>query len=153
MSWACQAAQHDADHGEAEEGGDGSGVALEVAGQAAVAADPGKGALDDPAFGQDDEAMGIAALDDLQGPGTGLGDQLGHLWSLVSGIGKNAFDERKGSPRRTQQLARPVAILQVGRVYGDAQQEAQRVDQDVALAAGDFLARIKALRVERRAPF
>ena len=30
------------------------------------------------------------------------------------------------------------------------QQEAQRVDEDVALAAGDFLARIKALRVERR---
>jgi len=51
MSWADQSAQHDADHREAEEGDDGSVVALEVAGQAAVAADPGKGALDDPAFG------------------------------------------------------------------------------------------------------
>ena len=68
MVWSGQATQHDADHGEAEEGGDGSGVALEVAGQAAVAADPGEGALDDPALGQDDEAMCIAALDDLQGP-------------------------------------------------------------------------------------
>jgi hypothetical protein len=38
-------------------------------------------------------------------------------------------------------------------VDDDAQQEAQRIDQDVALAAGDFLARIKALRVERGAPF
>jgi hypothetical protein len=35
----------------------------------------------------------------------------------------------------------------------DAQQEAERVDEDVALAARDPLARIKALRVERRAPF
>lgn len=51
MAWSGQAAQHDADHGEAEEGGDGSRVTLEVAGQAAVAADPGKGALDDPALG------------------------------------------------------------------------------------------------------
>ena len=51
MVCSDQATQHDADHGEAEEGSDGSGVALEIAGQAAVAADPGKGALDDPALG------------------------------------------------------------------------------------------------------
>ena len=148
-----QSSQHDADHSEAEEGGDGSGVALEVAGQAAVAADPGEGALDDPALGQDDEAMGIAALDDLQGPGAGLGDDVGHFGSLIAGVGKDAFDERKGSPRGAQQVARAIAVLKIGRVDGDAQQEAQRIDQDVALAAGDFLARIKALRVERRAPF
>ena len=153
MVWSGQATQHDADHGEAEEGGDGSGVALEVAGQSAVAADPGKGALDDPAFGQDDKAMGVAALDDLQGPSAGLGDNLRHLRPLITGVGEDAFDEREGSPRGAQQVARTVAVLQVGRVYGDAQQEAQRVDQDVALATGDFLARIKALRVERRAPF
>ncbi len=61
MAWAGQAAQHDADHGEAEEG-DGSRVTLEVAGQAAVATDSGKGALDDPALGQDDEAMGMLRL-------------------------------------------------------------------------------------------
>ena len=66
MVWSGQATQHDADHGEAEEGGDGFGVALEVAGQAAVAADPGKGALDDPSLGQHDEAMSIASFDDLE---------------------------------------------------------------------------------------
>src|SRR5580692_5154984 len=129
MVWPGQATQHDADHGEAEEGGDGSGIALEVAGEAAVAADPGKGALDDPAFGQDDEAMGIAALDDLQSPRTGLGNNLGHLWPLVAGVGKDAFDEREGSPRGAQQLARAIAILHVGRVDGDAQEEAQRIDR------------------------
>ena len=153
MAWAGQAAQHDADHGEAEEGGDGSSVTLEVAGQATVAADPGKGALDDPSLGQDDEAMGIAALNDLQGPAAGLGDELGHLWPLIPGIGKDAFDERKGSPRRAQQVARTIAILHVGRVDGDAQQEAKRIDEDVALATSDLLARIEALRVERGAPF
>ena len=153
MVWSGQSTEHDADHSEAKEGGDGSRVALEVAGQAAVAADPGKGALDDPALGQDDEAMGIAALDDLQGPRAGFGDNLGHLRPLIAGVGKDAFDERKGSPRGAQDLARAIAILHVGGVDRDAQQEAQRIDQDVALAAGDVLARIKALRVERRAPF
>ena len=153
MGWSGQAAQHDADHGEAEEGRDGSGVALEVAGQAAVPADPGKSTLDDPSLGQDDEAMGIAALDDLQAPEAGLGDDFGHLRPLVAGVGKDAFDERKGSPRRAQQVTRAVAILQIGRVYGDAQQEAKRIDEDVPLAAGDLLAGIEALRIERGAPF
>jgi hypothetical protein len=38
-------------------------------------------------------------------------------------------------------------------VDDDVHQEAERVDEDVALAARDLLARIVALRVERRAPF
>lgn len=153
MGWSGQAAQHDADHGEAEEGGDGSGVPLEVAGQAAVAADPGKSTLDDPSLGQDEEAMGIAALDDLQAPAAGLGDEFGHFRPPVAGVGKDAFDERKGSPRGAQQVARAVAILQIGRVDGDAQQEAKRIDEDVPLAAGDLLARVETLRIERGAPF
>ena len=153
MAWSGEASQHEADHREAEEGGDGSRVALEVAGQASVAADPSEGAFDDPALGQDDETMGVAALDDLHLPGTGAGDELGHLGPLIAGIGKDAFDEREGSPRPAQQIARTVAVLHIGRVDGDAQQQAQRIDQDVALAAGDLLARIEALRVERGAPF
>ena len=53
---------------------------------------------------QDDKA--VASLDDLQGPGTGLSDHLGHLWPLVAGVGKDALDEREGSPRGAQHLAR-----------------------------------------------
>ena len=97
--------------------------------------------------------MRVAALDDLQGPAAGLGDELGHLWPLIAGIGEDALDEGKGSPRRAQQVAGAVAILHVGGMDDDAQQEAERIDEDVALAARDLLARIKALRVERGAPF
>lgn len=35
----------------------------------------------------------------------------------------------------------------------DTQQQAERIDKDMAFATGDLLAGIKALRVERRAPF
>ena len=43
--------------------------------------------------------------------------------------------------------------MNVGGMNRNAQQEAERVDKDMPLAARDFLARIKALRVERGAPF
>jgi hypothetical protein len=36
---------------------------------------------------------------------------------------------------------------------GDAQQEAERIDKDVALAARNLLARIEALWIENFAPF
>ena len=141
------------DYGEANEGSDGSGVAFEVARQTAVAADPGEGALDDPSLGQNDKAVRVATLDDLQGPATCIGDDLRHLWSLIAGVGEDTLDEGEQAPRRTQQVASAVAILHIGGLNADAQQETERVDQNMALAASDLLARIEALRVKRRAPF
>jgi len=47
MSWPGQATEHDADHGEADEGCGGSCMALEVACQSTVSADPGQGAFDE----------------------------------------------------------------------------------------------------------
>ena len=61
-----QASEHDADHGEANKGRNGRGVAFKVTRQAAVAADPRERALDNPSLGQNDEVVRIAALDDLQ---------------------------------------------------------------------------------------
>ena len=60
--WQCQAPEHDADHGEAEEGDDGSGIALEVADKPAVAADPGEEVFDDPAARADGETDLIGVL-------------------------------------------------------------------------------------------
>ena len=42
--------RRDADHGEPNEGSNGCGVAFEGARQMAIAADPGKGSLDNPPF-------------------------------------------------------------------------------------------------------
>ena len=98
--------------------------------------------------------MQLIAFDDLQRPGAGLGDGGSGFGSLVAGIGEDAFDEREqtpGAPVENEQGT--IAILHVGRMNDDVQQEAERVDENMPFAARDLLARIEALRVERAAPF
>jgi hypothetical protein len=154
MSWPGQASEHDADHREPDEGGDGAGVSLEIAGQAAIAADPGQGSFDDPALGQDDEFVQFVALDDLKHPTTGIGSRSRGTWSLIAGIGEDALNEgEEAAGASIENQPRPVAVLNIGGMDDDVQQEAKRIDQDVALAPFDLLARIKPLRVKRGAPF
>jgi len=149
-----QSAEHDADHGEADEGAGLAGVTLEILGKTAAAADPGQGALDDPAFGENDEAMQVVALHDLDGPGAGPCENPRQLRPLIVGIGEDALDEGEQAARTAiQDQAGAVAILDVGRVDNDIQQQAERVDEDVALAPLDLLARVIARCIERRPPF
>lgn len=128
-------------------------MAFEVARQAPVAAEPGKRALDKPALGLNDKAMKIAAFDDLDHPGPGLGHGCGRAFTRVAAVGEDPLYEGKQAPRLAQEQERPVAILDVGRMHDDVQQETERVDEDMALAARRLLARIVALRVERGPPF
>jgi hypothetical protein len=154
MSCAGQASQHDADHREPDEGGDSACVTLEIARQAAIAADPGQGAFDDPAPGQDDEFVQFIALDDLKHPTTRACSRSRGARSLIAGIGEDALDKGKEAAGASiENQPRPVAVLNVGGMDDDVQQEAERIDQDMALAPGDLLARIKPLRVKRGAPF
>jgi hypothetical protein len=97
--------------------------------------------------------MHIGSLDDDDPPSPRGRDRLRHLGPLIAGIGEDRFDEREAPPRLTQNIARAVAILQAVGMNDDAQQKPERVDEDVAFAAGDFLARIISLRVQSRAPF
>jgi hypothetical protein len=97
--------------------------------------------------------MQLCAFDDLQFPCAGLGDDRGHLRSLVAGIGKDDLYERKQTAGPAQQQIRAVAILHIGRMDHDVQEQAERIDEDVPLAARDLLARIEALRIDRRPPF
>ena len=97
--------------------------------------------------------MRIGSLDDDDPPGPRGRDRLRHLWPLIAGVGEDRFDEWEAPPRLTQNIARAVAILHAVGMNDDAQQKPERVDEDVAFAAGDFLARIISLRVQSRAPF
>jgi hypothetical protein len=95
----------------------------------------------------------VRALYDLDLPASCRGDRLGHFRSLISCVGEDAFDEGKTLSHAAQQIARAVAVLNVGGQNAHAEQKAERFNEDMALAARDFLARIEALWVERRAPF
>ena len=109
--------------------------------------------LGDPSLGQDNEVVRIAALDDLQCPATGIDHDLLHLRPLISCIREDALDEGEQTARRPQHLAGAIAILHVGGMDDHTQQEAERIDEEVALASRELLACIETLRVERRAPF
>ena len=137
--------EHDADHGEADEGDGGSSIALEVSGETTTATDPGEGALHDPALGQDLEAFcSIGSLYDLELPRARARDDEGHLLAAVAAVGEDAFDEGKQPSRPVQQFEGAVTILDVGGKNDDAQQETQCVDEDVPLAALNLLARVVA---------
>jgi len=97
--------------------------------------------------------MRVCALDDLQPPGAGARDGCRKLRPLVAAVGVDVLDEGVGATAPAQQHHCTVAILHAGGMDDDVQQEAERVNQDVALAARDLLARVEALRIERRAPF
>jgi len=89
--------------------------------------------------------MGVAAPDDLDDPAPCRCRTFPRLGALVAGISEDALDEgeqRAGALIEDQCHA--VAILDIGGMDGDAQQEAERVDQDMSLAPRNLLARVVA---------
>ena len=98
--------------------------------------------------------MQFVALDDLEHPTTGAGSRSRGAWSLIAGIGEDALDEgEEAAGASIENQPRPVAVLNIAGMDDDVQQKAERIDEDVALAPGDLLARVKPLRVKRGAPF
>ena len=128
-------------------------MVFEVARQSSVVADPAQRSLDDPALRQHNKAVFVAATDDPDLPTASAGDGGRHLRPLVVGVADDTLDERKQPPRLAQQRLGAVAILNIGRMHHHGEQQAERVRQYVALAADNFLARIVARWVKRRAPF
>lgn len=147
------ASEHDADHGELYKCDSDASVAFVVATKTPVAADPSQSAFYDPALGQHDEASNIAALHDLERPVTGAGDESTHLRPGVATVGNDTLDERETPPCLPQQRFGAVTVLDISGMDVDVQQQALRVDEDVALAAENLFPGIVAGRVERAPPF
>src|SRR5262245_57693277 len=98
--------------------------------------------------------MQLVALDDIDPPSSGRCDRRCQLRPLIVGIGEDALDEGEAAAcAAVEDQPSAITILQVGRVDDDVQQEAERVDENVPLAARDLLARVIARRIERRPPF
>ena len=97
--------------------------------------------------------MQLIAFDDLELPCACFGDGRGHDRSLIAAISEDALDKGEQATGSTQQQSRAVAVLHVSRMDHDVQEKAERIDQDVALAARDLFARVEPLRIDRRPPF
>jgi hypothetical protein len=123
--------------------------------KAATAGQPGQRSLHDPALREGDEAAGaLRSPDEVQPPTAAAPCRGGGAWPLVSSVGEDGEDEGEQRSRTViQHQRRTVAVLDVGRVHHDVQQQSERVDEDVVFDALDLLARIKPERVDRRAPF
>src|SRR5215208_1057343 len=140
ISRSCKASGEELDRGEVDHGcGRGEGC-LEILGQPSVAAEPSEGPLDQPALGQDGKAAGAGlALDDLE-PQTLLCCGTGSGLPLIAAIGEDQAEPGEAPAQPAADQRQPIAILDVGGVDDDHQQQAQGVDQNVALAAVDLLA-------------
>ena len=98
--------------------------------------------------------MQLIPLDDFDDPVAGACGGQCRTWPLISGVGEDAKDEGPhGTCAWAQHKRCAVAILNIGGVNGNAQQEAERVDENVPLAARDLFAGVIALRIEQSPPF
>ena len=98
--------------------------------------------------------MQLGSLDDLNDPAARVGSRQSSTRALVACVGKDAQNERPhGSRAPVENERRAITILDVCGMDDDAQQEAKRVDEDMPLAARDFLARIVALWIDKSPPF
>ena len=121
--------------------------------QPAVATQPRERALDDPSPADDFEAaLRVGAFDDFELDRL-VGEGRRKLRPGVASIGEDPGDERKSHPCSADQIRRAVAVLDIGRDHLDAEQQAYRVDQRIALDALGFLARIVPDRIARDPPF
>jgi hypothetical protein len=152
-SGSCEPAEHEADHRKIDEGRGNAYQALEVLGEASAAAEPCEGAFDDPALGQDLERRVVGAANDLEAPRPVGYDGLFGVFAAIGGIGDDADQTRAFPGHRLEQVRRAVAVLDTSAVDRAVDDQALRVDEDVALLAPDPLRRVIARRIDARPPF
>ncbi len=98
--------------------------------------------------------MQFVALDHFDDPTSGARGGQCRARTLIAGVGKDAHNEGEQGPGALVKYeCGAVAILDVGGVNGGTQQQAERIDEDVALLALDLLARIIARRIDPGPPF
>jgi hypothetical protein len=155
FSRLAKPSHHEANGCEAEESERGAAEVLPVLGETPAAVEPCNGAFDDPSPGQHLEALRcVSAPDNLDLHLAQHTLQRGlELRPLVAGIGVELAQEWEHPEQRCHHQHAAVAILQAGGVHHRMQHQAERVDQDVPLAAFDLLAAIVAMGVDRRPPF
>ncbi len=103
---------------------------------------PGEGPLDHPPPGHDGKGMQIVSLRDLHGRAKLLLDRLGERPARVAAVHEYACGLLKVVRATVERSQRALAVGHFGRRDGHRMRQALGVDRDMALDAGDFLARV-----------
>jgi hypothetical protein len=96
--------------------------------------------------------MPVTTAHDLEQPRARPGHDGLYLAALIACIRDDPLQKGEAPSRLSQQRLGPIPILHARGMHGDGQEQAERVGQDVALAAKDLLARVIPGRVERGPP-
>jgi hypothetical protein len=143
--YPSQAAHHEMDHRHLDHSFTSFRQEFVIFAQAPVAIEPAKRALHDPALGDDDEPFeAVAAFGDLQADRS-LRPQGPNPVPQRSGIGAIGPDVPEPPipvAENVEELFRPVAILDAGSRHHHRQDQPERIDEDMALAAFDLFAGI-----------
>lgn len=146
---------HETDGSEFNEGESGSREIFKILCEPAAAAQPCECALDDPAARQNLEPRGvIGAFDnfDLE-PRQRSGKGLPELRPLVAAIGEEFFQKREQAEYRRQNEDAAVAILDIGWMNNNVQQQPKCIYENMPLLTLDLLSGIVADPVDRAPPF
>lgn len=150
--WLGQSLEHEIDHCELCEAFGGNSERLVMRHETAVAAQPRQGALDDPSSPYHLEAVLVGALDDLQRHWL-IGEIGGKSVTGITAVGEDVSNEGEQAARSANEGGGAVAVLHTSRDYLNGEQQADGVDQQIALDALYLLASIVADRIGRAPPF
>src|SRR5438093_9015129 len=102
-----------------------------------VAPQPGKGSLHNPTLGQDHKVMKVHRLEyGCQQPVTAALHPVGY--GRIGAVGPKDAQPRQASPHLLQQGLGRIAILHIGGEHRQSPDQAQRIDEQMPLAASDF---------------
>lgn len=119
---------------------------LVVLGEPPVSAEPAEGTLHNPALGQDGESFDVVvAADYLERAPEGFAGPVDEF-ACVGPVGPNELEAGECLAEGLEGGLGAIAVLDGRFVDDDGQNQAKGVDDDVAFAAVDFLARIIATR-------
>ena len=139
----AETSKHEANHGEVNHRLASSGLPFVVATESAITAQPTEGPLHDPASWQYLVGVKFGALHDFDCAAPQFARALQQC-SGVASIGPDMFDASASllTEEGRQQLLGPIPVLNVRWQDHHQQNQTDRVDQEVAFAPVDFLARI-----------
>ena len=133
--------KHDIDHRNENHSFTALRQGLIVLGQAAVLTQPCKRSFNDPPFRQHNKAMQCGTLDNFN-EASGPTPRPINEAAGIAAVGKDQLQTSKTRPQSAEQELAAISVLNVGRMNDQGHDQADRIDDQMALAAKDFLAGI-----------